>query len=94
MGSINLHIFVHKIMIPQNPFPVWREFVDLTKYRKLIDKSITQITNDFKRKYIPIEVEKVKDEFWNLVWRKAKPTIFPNKFTLKIFKKSTNYRDT
>ncbi|GAH81186.1 unnamed protein product, partial [marine sediment metagenome] len=53
-------------MIPLNPFPVWKEFFNFTKYRELIDNSIIIITNDFNSRYKIIEVEKVKDSFWKL----------------------------
>jgi len=53
-------------MIPNNPFPIWREFFDFKKYSELVNNSIIQITNDFNTRYKFIEKEKVIDIFWKL----------------------------
>ena len=53
-------------MEPHNPFPVWKEFIDLRSYKDLIDNAIETITSDFNRKYKVILEDKVKDTFWKL----------------------------
>ena len=53
-------------MQPHNPFPVWKEFIDLRNYRDSIDNAIETITSDFNIKYKVIIEDKVKDTFWKL----------------------------
>jgi len=53
-------------MQPHNPFPVWKEFIDLKDYKDLIDQAIEIITSDFNTKYKVIIEDKVKDTFWKL----------------------------